>query len=78
MTWDSRENGRKDGWSIFQGRLHGRLRYRKVPNISCKGGHELMFSLPRNSVSTLGEFHSSIPSELLIRFAFPFSQKSAS
>ena len=26
-----------------------------------------MFSLPRHSVSTLGEFHSSIPSEL-----FPF------
>ena len=37
-----------------------------------------MFSLPRHSVSTLGEFHSSIPSERLIRFAFPFSQKSAS
>ena len=37
-----------------------------------------MFCLPRHSVSTLGEFHSSIPSELLIRFAFPFSQKSAS
>ena len=37
-----------------------------------------MFSLPRDSVSALGEFHSSIPSELLIRFAFPFSQKSAS
>ena len=37
-----------------------------------------MFSPPRHSVSTLGEFHSSILSDLLIRFAFPFSQKSVS
>ena len=33
MTWDSRENGRKDVWSIFQGRLHGRLRYRFVRSL---------------------------------------------
>ena len=36
-----------------------------------------MFSLPRRSVTTLGQFHSSIPSELLIRFAFLLSVKKA-
>ena len=34
MTWESRENGRKDVWSIFQGRLHGRLRYRFVRSLT--------------------------------------------
>ena len=34
-----------------------------------------MFSLPRHSVTTLGEFHSSIPSELLIRFCVSFQSK---
>ena len=33
MTWDSRENGRKDVWSIFQGRLHGRLLDRFVRSL---------------------------------------------
>ena len=33
VTWDSRESVRKDGWSIFQGRLHGRLCYRIVSSL---------------------------------------------